>query len=129
MISFDEYIHESEPHETCHEGCRLFRTFFRNLLLGESNELRNRHMIVNVPENFSWTRTKHYDRTSYRTSSRFVINPFKRTVIIKTIDGEDWIETSSDFFNELYKPRYHSWVYQNIISRKPQSSKTEISVD
>ena len=38
--------------------------FFRNLLLGETNELRNRYMVVNAPEELVAEQIKHIDRTS-----------------------------------------------------------------
>ena len=38
--------------------------FFRNLLLGESNELRNRYMVVNPPEGLALERVRYQDRTS-----------------------------------------------------------------
>ena len=38
--------------------------FFRNLLLGESNELRNRYMVVNAPEELRAEQVQRIDRTS-----------------------------------------------------------------
>lgn len=38
--------------------------FFRNLLLGETNELRNRYMVVNAPEELVAEQIKHINRTS-----------------------------------------------------------------
>ena len=38
--------------------------FFRNLLLGENNELRNRYMLVNPPEELLAEQAQHEDRTS-----------------------------------------------------------------
>ena len=38
--------------------------FFRNLLLGENNELRNRYMVVNAPKELIVEQTQHEDRTS-----------------------------------------------------------------
>ena len=38
--------------------------FFRNLLLGESNALRNRYMVVDVPKELGAEQTQHEDRTS-----------------------------------------------------------------
>lgn len=38
--------------------------FFRNLLLGENNELRNRYMVVNVPEEPAGEQMQQVDRTS-----------------------------------------------------------------
>lgn len=38
--------------------------FFRNLLLGENNELRNRYMVVDAPEELVAEQTLHEDRTS-----------------------------------------------------------------
>lgn len=45
--------------------------FFRNLLLGEHNELRNRYMIINPPE--KWIKKKESDTTN-RTSTEQVPN-------------------------------------------------------
>ena len=38
--------------------------FFRNLLLGENNELRNRYMVVNPPEELRAEQVQQIDRTS-----------------------------------------------------------------
>lgn len=38
--------------------------FFRNLLLGENNELRNRYMLVNTPEGTITAHVQHVNRTS-----------------------------------------------------------------
>ena len=38
--------------------------FFRNLLLGENNELRNRYMVVNAPEALPIEQVWHVNRTS-----------------------------------------------------------------
>ena len=38
--------------------------FFRNLLLGETNELRNRYMVVNAPEELRAKQVQRIDRTS-----------------------------------------------------------------
>lgn len=38
--------------------------FFRNLLLGENNELRNRYMVVNAPEEPAGVQMQQVDRTS-----------------------------------------------------------------
>ena len=38
--------------------------FFRNLLLGENNELRNRYMVVNAPEELTVKQVHQIERTS-----------------------------------------------------------------
>ena len=38
--------------------------FFRNLLLGETNELRNRYMVVNAPEELTAEQVQQINRTS-----------------------------------------------------------------
>ena len=38
--------------------------FFRNLLLGENNELRNRYMVVNAPKELVTEQAQHDNRTS-----------------------------------------------------------------
>lgn len=38
--------------------------FFRNLLLGENNELRNRYMVVNAPEELAVGQEQPLNRTS-----------------------------------------------------------------
>ena len=38
--------------------------FFRNLLLGENNELRNRYMVINPPEELATERVQYLNRTS-----------------------------------------------------------------
>lgn len=38
--------------------------FFRNLLLGENNELHNRYMVVDAPEELVAEQAQHEDRTS-----------------------------------------------------------------
>lgn len=96
--------------------------FFRNLLLGETNELRNRYMVVNAPEELRAEQVQRIDRTtcrtSNRTSSRFVGGFVKRPVIVKSIDGESRSETSSDIFGELYKSCYRDKYCQGVVSRQ-----------
>ena len=62
--------------------------FFRNLLLGENNELRNRYMVVNVPKELVTEQAQHDNRTSNRTSSRFVARLVKRTIVVEKFNGE-----------------------------------------
>ena len=112
--------------------------FFRNLLLGETNELRNRYMVVNAPEELVAEQIKHLDRTTYRTtyrtsnrtsnrtSSRLVVRLIQRTVIVKNVDGKSRSETSSDIFGELYKPCFGGWHPQSTIPRQAQSPKAKI---
>lgn len=38
--------------------------FFRNLLLGENNELRNRYMVLNAPKELVTEQAQHDNRTS-----------------------------------------------------------------
>ena len=73
--------------------------FFRNLILGETNELRNRYMVVNAPEGL----VAEPVRPVNRTSSLFIASLIKQTIIIERINGESRIETSPNIPGELYK--------------------------
>lgn len=76
--------------------------FFRNLLLGETNELRNRYMVINAQKELVIEQAQHNDRTSLR----FITCPVKRAIVIESINGESRIETSSDILGELYNASF-----------------------
>ena len=76
--------------------------FFRNLLLGENNELRNRYMVVNVPEEPAGEQMQQVDRTSNRTSSCHIACLVQRAVISEKSDGEDRVETQAYIFRKLH---------------------------
>ena len=84
--------------------------FFRNLLLGESNALRNRYMVVDVPKELGAEQTQHEDRTSTEQVTEQVrallLALSNEQLSLKEIDGKGRLETSSDIFGELYKPRF-----------------------
>ena len=118
--------------------------FFRNLILGETNELRNRYMVVNVPEELRAEQVQRIDRTSTEQAAVQVTEQVRALLlalsneqlslkvlmeIVKSIDGESRSETSSDIFGELYNPRFRSRFSQGAISRQAQSPSTEIFVD
>lgn len=44
-IDFQEYIRAGEPHKRE----RAYAVFFRNLLMGENNELKNRYLLIEPP--------------------------------------------------------------------------------
>lgn len=79
-------------------------------------------MVINAPERLTAEQVQPIDRTS----SCFVVSFVKRTVIIKSIDGESRSETSSDIFGELYWPRFRRRFSQDTISRQAQSPETKI---
>ena len=76
--------------------------FFRNLILGETNELRNRYMVVNAPEGL----VAEPVRPVNRTSSLFIASHIKQTIIIERINGESRIETSPNIPGELYNASF-----------------------
>ena len=99
--------------------------FFCTLLLGENNECSGRADGKTSPANRPY-KYRTTCRTSDRTSSRFVVGFVKRTIIVKSIDGESRSETSSDIFGELYKSRFRRRFSQGAISRQAQSPETKI---
>lgn len=60
--------------------------FFRNLLLGENNELRNRYMVVDAPEELVAEQTLHEDRTS--TEQPTVQVPEQVRVLLLALSNE-----------------------------------------
>lgn len=60
--------------------------FFRNLLLGENNELRNRYMVVNPPEELRAEQVQQIDRTSTEQPTEQV--PEQVRVLLLTLSNE-----------------------------------------
>lgn len=60
--------------------------FFRNLLLGENNELRNRYMVVDAPEELNEEQMQHEDRTS--TEQPTVQVPEQVRVLLLALSNE-----------------------------------------
>lgn len=60
--------------------------FFRNLLLGENNELRNRYMVVDAPEELIEEQMQHEDRTS--TEQPTVQVPEQVRVLLLALSNE-----------------------------------------
>ena len=109
--------------------------FFRNLLLGEKNELRNRYMVVNAPEELTAKQAQQIDRTSTEQPAVQVTEQVLALLLalsneqlsLKAIRWRSRPETSSNIFGELYKPRFQSRFSQGAISRQAQSPETKIS--
>ena len=57
--------------------------FFRNLLMGENHELKNRYMLVNAPA--EWTSTEQVE-DKHRTSTEQVPNKLSNSLHIKNVD-------------------------------------------
>lgn len=60
--------------------------FFRNLLLGENNELRNRYMVVNPPEELIAEQVQQIDRTSTEQPTEQV--PEQVRALLLTLSNE-----------------------------------------
>ena len=56
--------------------------FFRNLILGETNELRNRYMVVNAPEGLVAELVRPVNRTSTEQLAIQVTEQFRSAGII-----------------------------------------------
>lgn len=77
-IDFDAYERAKEPHKR--EKAYYWATaiglqkvdgrFFRNLLLGEHNELKNRYMLINPPE--EWKQTDPTSNPSSKKNENFL---------------------------------------------------------
>ena len=72
---------------------------------------------------FQWRKRTIHESLTY---IKDICAKIKRTIIVKSIDGESRPETSSDIFGELYNPRFRSRFSQGAISRQAQSPETKI---
>lgn len=57
--------------------------FFRNLLMGENNDLKNRYMLINPPEEWKQPSTTGQAQDKYRTSTEQVPNKLKGVIHIE----------------------------------------------
>lgn len=76
--------------------------FFRNLMMGENHELKNRYMIINAPQQS----TEQADRTSTEQANRTTHRPtfinrksyWDRTMFIENDNGENRVKASPHFY-------------------------------
>lgn len=103
--------------------------FFRNLLLGENNELRNRYMVVNAIEEPAGVQMQQVDRTSNRTSSCHIACLVQRAVISEKSDGEDGVETQAYIFRKLHGccRAFFGYCFQKCVRRC--SKRTAVFLD
>lgn len=57
--------------------------FFRNLLMGENNVLKNRYMLINPPEEWKLPSTTGQVQDKYRTSTEQVPNKLKGVIHVE----------------------------------------------
>ncbi len=60
--------------------------FFRNLLMGENNELKNRYMLVNAPAEWTKEDSTEQAEDKHRTSTEQVPNKFANSFHTENID-------------------------------------------
>ena len=100
--------------------------FFRNLLLGENNQLRNRYMIVDAPEELMEEQMQHEDRTSTEQPTVQVTEQVRVLLLalsneqlsLKGLMEKIGLKHRPDIFGELYKPRFRGRVSQGAIPRQ-----------
>lgn len=68
--------------------------FFRNLLLGETNELKNRHLLINAPDNWEHQETRQVP-DKYPTSTRQVPDKLDTdneniSLIVRAMGSHEW---------------------------------------
>ncbi len=107
--------------------------FFRNLLLGETNELRNRYMLVATPDDSMFSAD---NRTSYRTSSADKFSernaeeiddsPCRRASFSAAGHGSGRTEASRHIHQQLYCTGFARELHPVALSRQSQPSPTEI---
>ena len=110
------------------------KRFFRNLLLGENHELRNRYMIVHAPEEWVTEQTQHETRTSTEQPTVQVTEQVRTLLLalsdgqlpLKTLMEKSRFEAPSDILGKLYSSIFGSRYPQSTLPRQAQSSKTKI---
>lgn len=87
--------------------------FFRNLMMGENNELKNRTMIINTlqqpTEQVDRTSTEQANRTARHTAFCYRKGYRNRTMFIESNNGKDRVKTSSHFYCQLFDSSYSKW--------------------
>ena len=79
--------------------------FFRNLLLGENNELRNRYMIVHAPEEWVTEQTQHETRTSTEQPTVQVTEQV-RALLLALSDGQLPLKTLMEKVGLKHRPTF-----------------------
>ena len=94
--------------------------FFRNLMIGENNELKNHDPTTanrtSRPNKYR-TSTEHANRTTQCTTYSNHKSYRYRTVFIKSINGENRIKASPHFYNELSDTGYSKWFCNSSLSQ------------
>lgn len=88
--------------------------FFRNLMMEENHELKNRYMIINAPQQS----TEQADRTSTEQANRTTHRPtfinrksyWDRTMFIENNNGENRVKASPHFYCQLFDTSYSKWL-------------------
>ena len=81
------------------------KRFFRNLLLGENNELRNRYMIVHAPEEWVTEQTQHETRTSTEQPTVQVTEQV-RALLLALSDGQLPLKTLMEKVGLKHRPTF-----------------------
>jgi hypothetical protein len=68
--------------------------FFRNLLLGETNELKNRYMLINAPDNWEDKETRQapdkYPTSTRQVPDKFTLENENISLIVRTMGNLEW---------------------------------------
>lgn len=101
--------------------------FFRNLLLGEKNELRNRYMVVNAPEGLVAEQGSSVNRTSTEQVTVQVTEQVRTLVLalsdrqmsLKTLMDELGLKHRPTFLENYITPSLESGILKPLYQDKP----------
>jgi len=97
--------------------------FFRNLLLGENNELRNRYMVVNAPEKLVAEPTRYIDRTSTEQPTEQVrtllFSLSNKQLSLKELMAKVGLKHRPTFLENYINPAFEAGILKVLYPDKP----------
>lgn len=97
--------------------------FFRNLLFGENNELRNRYMVVNAPEKLVVKPIQYINRTSTEQPSeqvRALLLAFSNKLLsLKELMAKVGLKHRPTFLENYINPAFEAGILKVLYPDKP----------
>ena len=93
--------------------------FFRNLLLGEHNELRNRYMVVNAPEKLVAEPTRYIDRTSTEQVRTLLFALSNKQLLLKELMAKVGLKHRPTFLENYINPAFEAGILKVLYPDKP----------
>ena len=79
--------------------------FFRNLMMGENHELKNRYMIINAPQQSTEQANRAAQHTTFSNRKGY----WDRTMFTENDNGENRVKALPHFYCQLFDTSYSKW--------------------